>query len=139
MAKDIATARFIENVRTFVDNNRTHTIICDLPPAKGGDDTGPTAIELAVMALADCTATIFAKVAKESNIEVKDIKVVAEAEKSEDSPLLTGVKVKVNVSAKAREQLLKAIWRRTEETCPVVAIFKDPIPVEFELETETVE
>jgi len=76
MAKDIATAKYIENVRTFVDNNRTHTIICDLPPAKGGDDTGPTAIELAVMALADCTATIFAKVAKESNIEVKDIKVV---------------------------------------------------------------
>lgn len=138
MAKDIATAKYIENVRTFVDNNRTHTIICDLPTAKGGDDTGPTAIELAVMALADCTATIFAKVAKESNIEVKDIKVVAEAEKPEDSPILTGVKVKVNVSAKAREQLLKAIWRRTEANCPVVGIFKEPIPVEFEVETETV-
>ena len=50
-------------------------------PPRRGDDTGPTAVELAVMALADCTATIFAKVAKDSNIEVKDIKVVAEAEK----------------------------------------------------------
>jgi len=36
MAKDIATARFIEKVPTFVDNNRTHTIVCDLPPAKEG-------------------------------------------------------------------------------------------------------
>ena len=134
-----STAKLIENVRTFVDNSRTHTVVCDLPIAKGGNDTGPTALELAIMALSDCAATIFADVAKQSKIEVKGIEVVAEADKPADSPSLNSVKLKVNVSAKARKQLIEAIWRRTEANCPVVRIFKEPIPVEVELSTETIE
>lgn len=138
MPKIKATTKLIENVRTIVDNSRTHTIVCDLPIAKGGNDTGPTALELAIMALADCAATIFADVAKQSKIEITKLEVVAEADKSADSPKLSSVKIKVHVSSKAREQLLEAVWRRTEANCPVVAIFKEPIPVEVELETETV-
>lgn len=139
MPKNKATTKLVENVRTIVDNSRTHTIVCDLPPVKGGDDTGPTALELAIMALSDCAATIFADVAKQSKIEVKKLEVIAETEKPADSPKLSSVKLKVYVSAKARKQLVEAIWRRTEANCPVVAIFKEPIPVEVELETETVE
>lgn len=139
MPKITARTKLIENVRTIVDNSRTHSVVCDLQNAKGGQDTGPTALELAIMGLADCAATIFADVAKQSKIEVTKLEVVAEAEKAADSPLLNGVKLKVNVSAKARKQLLKAIWRRTEANCPVVAIFKKPIPVEVVLETATVE
>ena len=139
MPATIARTKWIENVRTIVDNSRTHTIVCDLITAKGGDDTGPTALELAIMALSDCAATIFADVAKQSKVEIKKLEVVAEAEKPQDSPKLSCVKLKVNVTAKARKQLIEAIWRRTEANCPVVSIFKDPIPVEVELSTETVE
>lgn len=139
MPKTIAKAKLVENMRSVVDNSRTHTIACDLPAAKGGNDTGPTALELAIMALSDCAVTIFAKVAKQSNVEVKSIEVTTEAEKSETSPLLEGVKVKVNVAAKARKQMIEAIWRRTEANCPVVKIFTEPIPVQIELSTETVE
>ena len=139
MPTNVARTRWIKNVRTIVDNSRTHTVVCDLPTAKGGDDTGPTALELAIMAFSDCAATIFADVAKQSKIEFEKLEVVAEAEKPQDSPKLSGVKLKVNVSAKARKQLIEAIWRRTEANCPVVSIFKDPIPVEVELSTETVE
>ena len=139
MPKTKVTTKLIENVRTIVDNSRTHTVVCDLPPAKGGDDTGPTALELAVMALADCAATIFADVAKQSKIEITKLEVVAEADKPADSPKLSGVKLEVHVSAKAREQLIEAAWRRTEANCPVVAIFKESVPIEVELETRTVE
>jgi uncharacterized OsmC-like protein len=139
MPKITAKTKLIENVRTIVDNSRTHSLVCDLGAAKGGQDTGPTALELAVMGLSDCAATIFADVAKKSNIEITKLEVVAEAEKSPDSPLLNGVKLKVQVSAKARKELLEAAWRRTEANCPVVAIFKEPISVEVELETTTVE
>jgi len=139
MPTNVARTTWIKNVRTIVDNSRTHTVVCDLPTAKGGDDTGPTALELAIMALSDCAATIFADVAKQSKIEFEKLEVVAEAEKPQDSPKLNGVKLKVNVSAKARKQLIEAIWRRTEANCPVVSIFKDSIPVEVELSTETVE
>ena len=61
MPKHRSTAKLVENVRTLVDNSRTHTIICDLPTAKGGDDTGPTALELAIMAFSDCAATTRAR------------------------------------------------------------------------------
>ena len=139
MPKYKSTAKLVENVRTIVDNSRTHTIACDLPPSKGGDDTGPTALELAIMALSDCAATIFAKVAKESNIDVERVKVVTEAEKPENSPILESVKMKVTVAVKARKQLIEAVWRRTEANCPVVKIFTESIPIEIELATETVE
>ena len=139
MAKITAKAMLIENVRTIVDNSRVHSVVCDLPTAQGGQDSGPTALELAVMGLADCAATIFADVAKRSNIEVEKLEVVAEAEKPGDSPVLKGVKLKVHVSAKARKRLLEAVWRRTEANCPVVAIFREQIPVEVEFETTTVE
>ena len=137
MPKIVTTAKLLENVRTAVDNSRTHTIVCDLPPSKGVDDKGPTAIELAIMALADCAATIFAKVAKQSNIDLERIEVTTEATKTEDSPLIKDVVLRVNVAAKARKQLLEAIWRRTEANCPVVKIFTEPITVKVELTTET--
>jgi len=139
MPKIVAKTKLIENVRTIVDNSRTHSVVCDLTTVKGGQDTGPTALELAIMALSDCAATIFADVAKQSKIEITQLEVVAEAEKPADSPLLNGVKLRVNVSVRARKQLAEAIWRRTEANCPVVAIFKEPIPVEVELETTVAE
>jgi uncharacterized OsmC-like protein len=132
-----ATAKWIENVRTIVDNSRTHTVVCDLPTAKGGDDTGPTALELAIMAIADCAATIFADVCKQSKIELTKLEVVAEAEKLPDSPKLKGVNIKVKVSANARKQLLEAAWRRTEANCPVVSIFQEAIPIKATLEAIT--
>jgi uncharacterized OsmC-like protein len=136
--KTIAKSKLVENLRSIVDNSRTHTLVCDLPVAKGGSDTGPTALELAIMALSDCAVTIFAQVAKQSNIDVKSVEVTTEAEKPENSPILEKVKMKVNVAAKARKELIEAIWRRTEANCPVVKIFTEPILVEIELSTETV-
>jgi len=134
MPKYKATAKWTGNVSSTVDNSRTHSVVCDLTTAQGGDDTGPTAVELAVMALADCAVTIFADVCKKSNIELSKLETVAEAEKSVDSPRLTGVRIKTTVSAKASRALLEAAWRRTEANCPVLFIFKEPIPLQVEFQ-----
>jgi uncharacterized OsmC-like protein len=134
MPKIKAKAKWIENVRSVADNSRTHSVVCDLSLAAGGNDTGPTAVELALMALADCGVTIFADVCKKSNIEPSKVDVVVEAEKSPDSPVITGVTMKVAASAKARKELLEGAWRRTEANCPVLFIFKEPIPVKVEFE-----
>jgi uncharacterized OsmC-like protein len=79
--------------------------------------------------------TIFADVAKNSNVEFSKMEVEAEAEKPADSPVLTGVNLKVKVVSKEREQKVNAIWRRTEANCPVVSIFRDNIPINIEFET----
>jgi uncharacterized OsmC-like protein len=129
-----AKAKLVENVRSEVDNQKTHKVVCDLPVPAGGTDKGPTALELAVMALADCGVTIFADVCKKSNIAPGKVEVTVEAEKSPDSPAITGVTMKVNVSSKARKELLDAAWRRTEANCPVLFIFKEPIAVKVEFE-----
>lgn len=134
MPKYKATAKWIENVRSIVDNSRSHTVVCDLPTAAGGADSGPTALELAIMALADCALTIFADVCKKSNITLSKVEVVAEAEKPPDSPKLSELTIKVKASANARRELIEAAWRRTETNCPVLSIFKEPIPLKVELE-----
>jgi uncharacterized OsmC-like protein len=134
MPKIKATAKWIENVRSVADNSRTHSVVCDLSAPAGGNDTGPTALELAVMALADCAVTIFADVCKQSKIELVKVEAVAEADKSPDSPVLTGVTVKTKVCANARKELLEGAWRRTEANCPVLSIFKEPIPLKVEFE-----
>ena len=135
MAKIKATAKWVENVSSVAENSRGHKVVLDLGTASGGDNKGPSALELAIMSLADCAVTIFADVCKQSNVELSKMEVIAEAEKPEGSPIISGVNMKVRVAVKAREQKLDAIWRRTEANCPVVFIFTEKIPVNIEFET----
>ena len=137
MPKVNVKAKLVENVQSIADNTRGHSVVLDLGPAKGGDNTGPSALELAIMSLADCAVTIFADVCKKSNVEISKMEVVAEADKPADSPRLTGVNMKITVASKERKQKLDAVWRRTEANCPVVSIFQDNIPIKIEFEVVT--
>jgi uncharacterized OsmC-like protein len=137
MPKIKAKATWTENVKSKVDNQRNHCVICDLSPAAGGTDAGPTALELCLMSLADCGVTIFSDICKKSNIKLSKLEVTAEADKSPDSPIITGVTMKVNASSTARKELLEAAWRRTEANCPVLFIFKEPTTVKVEFEGKT--
>jgi uncharacterized OsmC-like protein len=132
-----AKATWIENVRSIVDNQRTHSVVCDLSTPAGGTDSGPTALELSMMALADCGVTIFADVCKKSNIQPSKVEVTVEADKAADSPAVTGITMKVNVVSNARKELVEAAWRRTEANCPVLIVFKYPTPVKVEFESKT--
>jgi uncharacterized OsmC-like protein len=135
MPKTKVNAKWVQNVQSIADNNRGHSLVLDLGTAKGGDNTGPSALELAIMSLADCAVTIFADVCKQSNVEISKMEVVAEADKPADSPRLTGVDLKITVTSKTRKQKLDAVWRRTEANCPVVSIFQDNIPIKVEFKT----
>lgn len=135
MPKINVTAKWVENVCSVAENPRGHQVLLDLETANGGDNKGPSALELAIMSLADCAVTIFADVCKKSNVELSKMEVVAEAEKPKDSPIISGVNMKVKIAAKDRKQKIDAIWRRTEANCPVVYIFKENIPINIEVET----
>ena len=137
MGKIKAKATWVENVRSIADNQRSHSVVCDLSTPAGGTDSGPTALELSMMALADCGVTIFADVCKKSNIVLSKVEITVEAEKSPDSPSVSGITMKVNVASKARQALVDAAWRRTEANCPVLLIFQNPTPVKVEFESKT--
>jgi uncharacterized OsmC-like protein len=134
MAKLTAKAKLIENVKLVCENNRGHSVICDLSEASGGTNAGPTPLELGLMALAGCGVIIFADVCKNSKIDPGKVEINVEAQKSGDSPVIKDVSMKVNVVSKTRKALLEAAWRRTEANCPVVFIYKENIPVKVEFE-----
>jgi putative redox protein len=132
MSKLKANAKLLENVRLETNNGRGHKVICDLSEASGGTNAGPTPLELALMALAGCGAIIFADVCKNSKIDPGKVEIAIEAEKSPNSPMLTGVNMKVNIASKARKALVEAAWRRTEANCPVLYVYKESVPVKVE-------
>ena len=111
MTKIKATAKWVENVRSIADDSRGHDVVLDLETASGGTNKGLSALELAIISLDDCAVTIFAEVCKQSKVELSKMEVVAEAEKADGSPIITGVNMKVKVAAKTRKQKLDAVWR----------------------------
>jgi uncharacterized OsmC-like protein len=139
MAKLKGNAKLIENVRLVTDNGRGHSVICDLSEVSGGTNVGPTPLELALMALAGCGVIIYADVCKNSRIDPGNINISVEAEKTANSPTLSGVSMEVNIASKARKALVEAAWRRTEAGCPVLFVFKESVPVKVEVEVKTAE
>lgn len=107
MAKIKAKAKLLENTRLITENTRGHSVICDLPIASGGTNSGPTPLELSLMSLAG-SGVIILDICKNSNIDLGKIEINVEAEKSPNSPVITGVSMKVNVSSKSRKELIAA-------------------------------
>ena len=134
MAKLKASAKLLENVRLVTENGRGHSVTCDLSEAAGGTNAGPTPLELALMALAGCGVIIYADVCKNSKIDPGNIEVAVEAEKTPNSPTISGVVMKVNINSKTRKPLVEAAWRRTEAGCPVLFVYKEAVPVKVETE-----
>ncbi len=136
MAKVKGKAKLLENTRLIAENGRGHSVICDLPEDSGGTNAGPSPLELALMSLAGCGVIIYADVCKNSKIDPGSIEVAVEAQKSPNSPILQSVTMKVNIASKARKALVEAAWRRTEAGCPVLYVYKEPIPVKVEVDIQ---
>jgi uncharacterized OsmC-like protein len=139
MVKLKGNAKLLENVRLITDNGRGHSVVCDLSEGSGGTNAGSTPLELALMALAGCGVIIYADVCKNSNIDPGNIEIAVDAEKTSNSPTLSGVAMKVNIASKARKALVEAAWRRTEACCPVLFVYKENVPVKVEVDIKNVE
>ncbi len=128
------SAKLVKNLQLITENGRGHSVTCDLPESQGGTNTGPTPLELALMGLAGCGVAIYAEVCKNSKIDPGSIQVDVEATKTLGSPIISDVTMKVNIKSKVRKGLVEAAWRRTEASCPVILIYKEPLPVKVEVD-----
>jgi uncharacterized OsmC-like protein len=90
-----------------------------------------------MMSLAGCGAIIYAEVCKNSKIDPGEIEVNVEAQKTPGSPIISDVIMKVNIKSKVRKALVEAAWRRTEASCPVFYVYKEPMPVKVEVDIKT--
>ena len=117
-------AKLVEGMKSVVDNGRKHSVVLDLPEAKGGTDSGATALELVVMGLSGCITTIFASVAKNSNLSYNSIDVDVEALQEEGASTITSASAEVKVVSSESEKKVERIFKKTLEICPVAKLIE---------------
>ncbi len=74
--------------RTLLEDTSGHSVTVDLPKDEGGNDLGPSALELCVLSLAGCITTIFALIAKKRRLKFEGMKVDLHAERPKVLPRL---------------------------------------------------
>ncbi len=110
--------------QSVADNGRNHSIVLDLPEAKGGNNNGATALELCVMSLSGCVATIFALVANKMRISFDKLVVDVTAEQKDNAPTITHANVVLSIKTEATPEKIEKCYDLTESTCPVGVLFK---------------
>jgi len=118
-----ATVKNIENFRMAVDNGK-HSICLDLSSNVGGEDKGPSSLDLTVMSLAGCIAQIFTLVSKKMRIEISDLTVKMRAEKPDDAPTITRTECELSLKSKEKKEKIERAWKHTMSTCPVGQLFE---------------
>ena len=120
-----STAKLVEGCfQSIVDNGGHHGIVLDLPGNKGGQDVAPTALELAVMSLSGCISTIWAVVAKNSDVSYRKFTVVVEADKPEDQVTIVGAKAVATIESDEDQEKLERTLDKVMRTCPVGQLYE---------------
>ncbi|HNW69428.1 MAG TPA: OsmC family protein [Bacteroidales bacterium] len=113
-----------KNFQSVVDNGRNHSLVIDLPEIKGGNNSGPTALELCVMSFSGCVGTIFAMVAEKMRISFNKLDVTVSAEQKNDAPTITNVHFILTIATSHEKEKIQKCLDHTLNTCPVGLIFK---------------
>lgn len=119
-----STAIWTKDFQSVIDNGRDHSLIIDLPEAKGGANAGPTALELCVMSFCGCVSTIFARVARKMHIEYTDYHVETFAEQEPGAPTITDVHCVLYIHSECPEERINRCFETTIKNCPVGNLFK---------------
>jgi putative redox protein len=110
--------------QSVVDNGRNHSVVIDLPEAKGGSNSGPTALEMCVMSLSGCVGTIFAMVAEKMRLKFDSMEVELIAEQSQNAPTITDVHFTLYIKTHEEKDKVEKCLDHTINTCPVGVLFK---------------
>jgi len=119
-SKSLWTRKF----QSVVDNGRNHSMVIDLPEAKGGSNSGPTALEICVMSFSGCVGTIFAMVAQKMRLDFEKMEVEVDAQQKNDAPTITDLHFKLMIQTKEEKQKVEKCLEHTLNTCPVGVLFK---------------
>jgi len=120
-SKSLWTRQF----QSVVDNGRNHSMVIDLPEAKGGINSGPTALEVCVMGFSGCVGTIFAMVAQKMRLSFDKMEVDVNAEQKDNAPTITDIHFVLSIKTNEEMQKIEKCLNHTLETCPVGVLFKN--------------
>ncbi|HNZ42713.1 MAG TPA: OsmC family protein [Bacteroidales bacterium] len=116
--------QWTKNFQSIVDNGRNHSMVIDLPEAKGGNNNGPTALELCVMSFSGCVGTIFAMVAEKMRISYSKLEVIVDAEQKNNAPTISDIHFILQIQTKEEKEKISKCLEHTMNTCPVGVLFK---------------
>ncbi|MGC9780757.1 MAG: OsmC family protein [Candidatus Heimdallarchaeota archaeon] len=127
------TSKWIEKNKFKVDDGKHPFFILDTPEKYGGDDAAPTALEMAVMALATCLGTSYRMTLSHMHLTFKELEIKAIANKSDDIHL-SDIHLMVYVKSKESQTKLEKALAIAEKNCAVDIIFhQTEIPIETKL------
>lgn len=115
---------WIRDFQSVVDNGRNHSMVIDLPEAKGGSNNGPTALEIAAMSFSGCVGTIFAMVAQKMRLSFDKMEVEAEALQKDNAPTFTDLHFVFTLKTTEEQSKVEKCLEMTMNTCPVGVLFK---------------
>jgi len=118
------TSKWINGYVSETDNGRGHRVVVDMPPAKEGTDTAPTALELSVMSLAGCITTIFRTMARKRKWEFQAMRVELDAEQSPGAPTVDRIRGRFIIRTAASREEVETTLRLTVHECPVGVLFE---------------
>ena len=119
-----STSLWTRQFQSVVDNGRNHSLVIDLPEAKGGINSGPTALEMCVMSFSGCVGTIFAMVAQKMRLTFEHLEVEVNAEQKNEAPTITDIHFIMNIKTNETKDKIEKCLEHTMNTCPVGVLFK---------------
>ena len=115
-----------------------HTFKVDEPPALGGTDLAANPVQYALASLGSCQAITYRVWAAQLGISFDQLTVRVEGDLDirgffgfDDNvrPGLTAVRVEVTVTGPESEERYAELAAAVDEHCPVLDLFKNPVPV----------
>ena len=121
-----------------------HTFKVDEPPALGGADVAANPVQLALASLGSCQAITYRFWAAHLGIEVDSLTVRVAGDLdlrgffgTDDGvrPGFTAVTIEVAVTGPETQERYAELAAAVDEHCPVLDLFRNPVPVSCELVT----
>lgn len=135
-------ARLAEGFKV-VGDIRDHHVVIDQPTLAGGENAGPSPLEIACFALAACVLTIGRIVARQRRIELRGMTTRVEAEidpdvymgKGQDNRAgFVGYTVYTRIDADLSPEEKLAFLEEVDRRCPISENLQSPTPVHLALE-----
>ncbi|MCW4465640.1 OsmC family protein [Glutamicibacter sp. MNS18] len=116
-----------------------HSFQVDEPAPLAGDDIAASPVEYALGALASCQIVVYRLYAQQLGIQVDDISITANGDLdvhglfgANDAvrPGFSDVQLEVQITGPEALERYEELQRVVDERCPVLDIFKNPVPVQ---------
>lgn len=117
-----------------------HTIRIDADGDSGGTNLGPRPKALILVALAGCTGMDIASLARKMRVEIEELEIKVEYEKSEEHPIVyTSIhlvyqfRVADSMVESYTDKILKMVNLSQERYCGVSAMLRPSIPLSYSI------